>query len=57
MAQHDLFKDISDEENFRIARNRTVDKAAKTDYYITIIVECQSKRKKLWGYMGELTPI
>ena len=58
MAIRDHFKQKGEEEQYRVARNRTVDmiNKAKTDYCSTMIEANINNSKKLWGYMDEIAP-
>ncbi len=58
MAEHDHYKDIGDEDNYRQTRNRVNNmiKLSKTKYYITLAEIKLGNSKKLWSYLRELVP-
>ncbi len=56
MAEHDHYKDIGDEDNYRLTRNRVTKmiELSKTEYYTTFVETNQGNSKKLWNYLREL---
>ncbi len=58
MAELDHYKDIGDEDNYRLTRNRITNmiELYKTEYYTTLVETNQGNSKKLSSYLRELVP-
>ncbi len=54
MAQQDHYKDMGDEDYYRLTRN--IIELSKTEYYTTLVVTNQGNSQMLWSYLRELVP-
>ncbi len=58
VAECDHYKDIGDEDNYRLTRSNVTNmiELSKTEYYTTLVETNQGKSKRLWSHLRELVP-